>query len=89
MLFEGKGKTTVDNCDVRERFYPLREDVGRFAAGAYMLSVADAVTAPAQPNEALFALLYYALSYAAYGNKTQRTWPSASWPGAWPCRASP
>ena len=66
VLFEGKGKMTVDNCDVRERFYPLREDVGRFAAGAYMLSVADAITALGQPNEGLFGLLYYALSYAAY-----------------------
>ena len=66
MLFEGKGKMTVDNCDVRERFYPLREDVGRFAAGTYMLSVTDAITAAGQPNEELFALLYYALSYVAY-----------------------
>lgn len=66
VLFEGKGKMTVDNCDVRERFYPLREDVGRFAAGAYMLSVTEAIAAPGQPNEGLFALLYYALSYAAY-----------------------
>ena len=45
VLYEGRNRMTVDNCEVRERFYPLREDLHRFAAGAYMTSVADACLA--------------------------------------------
>ena len=69
VLFEGRGRYTVDACDVRERFYALREDMDRLAAGAYMLSVAEACTPKGQQSEALFDLLYYALSYAAYGKQ--------------------
>ena len=69
VLYEGRSRMTVDNCEVRERFYPLREDLHRFAAGAYMTSVADACLAAEQRNEAVFELLYYGLSYAAYGSQ--------------------
>lgn len=69
VLFEGRGKLHVDSCDVRERFYPLREDVERFAAAAYMLAIAEACLPVGQRNEAVFDLLYYALSYTAYGEQ--------------------
>lgn len=69
VLFEGHGRYTVDACDVRERFYPLREDMDRLAAGAYMLAVTEACTPRGQQSEELFDLLYYALSYAAYGKQ--------------------
>ncbi|NCB31845.1 MAG: DNA repair protein RecO, partial [Clostridia bacterium] len=69
VLFEGRGRYTVDACDVRERFYSLREDMDRLAAGAYMLSVTEACTPKGQQSEELFDLLYYALSYTAYGKQ--------------------
>lgn len=68
-LFEGRGRYTVDACDVRERFYPIREDMDRLAAGAYMLSVTESCTPKGQQSEELFDLLYYALSYASYGKQ--------------------
>lgn len=69
VLFESRGRYTVDSGDVLERFYPLREDVERLAAGAYMLSVTEACMPKGQQSEALFDLLYYSLSYAAYGKQ--------------------
>lgn len=69
VLFEGRGRYTVDACDVRERFYSLREDVERLAAGAYMLAVTESCTPKGQQNAELFDLLYYALSYTAYGKQ--------------------
>ena len=69
VLFEGRGRHTVDACDVKERFYALREDMDRLAAGAYMLSVTEACMPKGQQNEELFDLLYYALSFTAYGQQ--------------------
>lgn len=69
VLFEGRSRMAVDSCDVRETFYPLREDVERLAAGAYMLAVAEACAPEGQRNETLFDMLYYALTYAAYGSQ--------------------
>ena len=66
VLFLNREKYTVESCDVREPFYPLREDVERFSAGAYMLSLINEGTAAEQPNEALLSLLLYALSFTAY-----------------------
>ena len=53
VLFLNREKYTVESCDVREPFYPFREDVERFSAGAYMLSLINEGTAAEQPNEAL------------------------------------
>jgi len=69
VIFEGRGRCSVDSCDVRERFYSLREDVERLAAGAYMLALTEACTPKGQQNAEIFDLLYYALSYVAYGKQ--------------------
>lgn len=39
VLFERQGKYTVDSCEVRESFYPLRQDMDRFAAAMHALSL--------------------------------------------------
>ncbi|MDO5110702.1 MAG: DNA repair protein RecO [Clostridia bacterium] len=66
-LFERNGgKYTVDACDVRESFYPIREDVSRFAGGMSMLLLTEKSGAT-ENGEALFSLLYYALSFLSYG----------------------
>lgn len=68
VLFSNREKYTLQSCDVQESFYPLREDVERFAAGAYMLALANGGAATEQPNEALLSLLLYALSFTAYSS---------------------
>jgi len=66
VLFENKGRYTVNEASVQESFYPLREDVSRFAAGMSMLNLTEKGGTD-QKNEALFDTLYYCLSYLAYG----------------------
>lgn len=66
MLFERGGRYTVDACDVREVFYPLREDVSRFAGGMAMLAVTEK-SGTAEKSDALFSLLYHGLTFLAYG----------------------
>ncbi|MDD3919585.1 MAG: DNA repair protein RecO [Eubacteriales bacterium] len=67
-LFSGKGKFTLDSCDVKESFYPIREDVPRFTAASAMLALAADSVQPGEPNERLFSLLYHALSLLCYGD---------------------
>ncbi len=67
-LFQmGGDKVTVDQCDVRESFFAIREDVERFAAAASMLSVVQSAIQPGDPNEKLFSLLYHGLTFLCYG----------------------
>ncbi|HWQ57984.1 MAG TPA: DNA repair protein RecO [Clostridia bacterium] len=66
VLFKNGDKYTVDSCDVEERFYPLREDISRFGAGAYMLGIVNECATEGEGAEALLTLLLYALSYTAY-----------------------
>lgn len=67
VLFENHGHYSINEATVKESFYPLREDVSRFAAAMAMLTVTEK-GATAQKNEALFEALYYALSFTAYGD---------------------
>ncbi|GEM_PF-109371 len=71
-IFSGRDRYTVNNCDVRETFYPIREDYDRFAAGSVMLRLAHESALENEPNEPLFSLLYHALSYLAYGTADPR-----------------
>ncbi|MCE5234667.1 MAG: DNA repair protein RecO [Clostridiaceae bacterium] len=66
VLYGAKDRYSVNACDVRETFYPLREDVERFAAGAYMLSLVQAGATAGEKSEAQLSLLYHALSFTAY-----------------------
>lgn len=65
-LFIGKDKATVNQCAVQESFFPIREDIGRFAVGSAMLQLAHEAVQEHEPNKSLFSLLYHALSYLAY-----------------------
>lgn len=66
VLFEKQGKYSVNACDVRESFYPLRQDMDRFYAGAHMLEAANGLAEEGANCGELLKLLYYALSYTAY-----------------------
>ena len=66
VLFEKQGKYSVNACDVRESFYPIRQDMDRFYAGAHMLEVANGLAEDGANCGELLKLLYYALTYASY-----------------------
>lgn len=66
VLFKSGDKYTLDSACVEESFYALREDVARFGAGAYMLSIINECALEGERGDALLSLLLYALSYTAY-----------------------
>ena len=66
VLFKNGDKYTVDSCSLEECFYPLREDIARFGAGAYMLSIVNESAAGEERADGLLSLLLYALTYIAY-----------------------
>ena len=43
-LFQGKDKYTVNQCSIQESFFPIREDIARFAVGSAMLQLAHEAT---------------------------------------------
>ncbi len=71
-IFSGKERYTVNNCDVKESFYPIREDYERFSIGSVMLRLTHDAAMENEPNEALFSLLYHSLSFLAYGSADPR-----------------
>ena len=66
-LYAAKERYIVDQCEIREAFYPLREDMDRFAAGSLMLALSNQAAQEHQPNPELFSLLYHGLSFLCYG----------------------
>lgn len=66
VLFEKQGKYSVNACDVKESFYPLRQDMDKFFAAAHMLEVANGLAEEGTNCEELMHLLYYALTFTAY-----------------------
>jgi DNA repair protein RecO (recombination protein O) len=71
VLYEGKGRYSVDQFQLKEAFYPIRQDVEKLTVGAYMLRSAENA-AQRDKDEALFLLLYHALGYLAYGEAAER-----------------
>lgn len=66
-LFSSKERYTVNACSVEESFFPIREDIVRFALGTSMLQFISETAQEGEPNEPMFFLLYRALSFLAYG----------------------
>ncbi len=71
-LFLSRDKYTVNQCELLESFYPIREDYERFSAASAALQLAHDAVQENQPNEALFSLLYHTLSFMAYGQADPR-----------------
>ncbi|MBQ6236245.1 MAG: DNA repair protein RecO, partial [Clostridia bacterium] len=65
-LFVNNDRVTVNGCDVRETFYPLREDVDRFMAASVCTQLCNSVIGQDASDESLFSLLYHVLSFLAY-----------------------
>lgn len=66
-LYQGRDKSVVNQCEIKESFFPLREDVAKFAIGSVMLQFAQEAVQVNEPNAPLFSLLYHALSFLSYG----------------------
>ena len=67
-LFRSNDRVTVNACDVRETFYPLREDVDRFMIASVCTQLCSGVIEQDAPDEPLFSLLYHVLSFLAYSD---------------------
>ena len=67
-LFSSNDRVTVNTCDVRETFYPLREDVDRFMTASVCTQLCNTVIKHESPDEQLFSLLYHILSFLAYSD---------------------
>jgi DNA repair protein RecO (recombination protein O) len=65
-LFTSSDRSTVNGCDIRETFYPIREDVDRFMAASAALQLCNAVIEREAADRQLFSLLYHILSFLAY-----------------------
>jgi len=65
-LFSQNDRVTVNGCDVRETFYPIREDVDRFMAASAAAQLSNKVIEHDSGDEPLFSLLYHTLSFLAY-----------------------
>ena len=66
-LFYHKNKYVIDQGEVLESFYPLREDVARFAAASLCASMCLEGVQAEESSEAIFSLLYHTLSFLTYG----------------------
>ena len=65
-LFVNNDRITVNGCDVRETFYPIREDVDRFMIASVCTQLCNSVIGHESPDHPLFSLLYHVLSFLAY-----------------------
>lgn len=66
-LYVHANRYSVRECDIRETFYPLREDIHKLEAASSMLAFSQQSVQEGEPAAALFSLLYYGLSFLAYG----------------------
>ena len=66
-LYASGGKNVLNACTVRETFFPIRQDIMRFAAGTSMLQLCSETAQENEDSGELFLLLYHALSFLSYG----------------------
>ena len=57
VLYRGKSLYTVSQCEAKEIFYKLREDVKKLAYASYLVELVESVTNEGQTNNRLFNLL--------------------------------
>ena len=65
-IFSTKQRTTLNSCEIKETFFPIREDPDRFMIGSVILKLSLSAAEADVQNQSLFSLLYYSLSYLAY-----------------------
>ena len=71
-IFFTQNRGTLNSCEIKENFYSLREDPDRFLTASALARLCQSVIEPDMPNEQLFSLLYYTLSFLAYSDTDPR-----------------
>lgn len=67
VLFENKGKYSVNSFSLKEAFYPLREDFDKLSCASFCCELVYLSSDHGNvKSDALFSMLYYALSYICY-----------------------
>lgn len=56
VLYKGRSLYTVSQCDAKEIFYPLREDLRKLSYSAYLVELVETVITEGQTNNRLFNL---------------------------------
>lgn len=67
-LFSNKDKYSVNNAEIKESFYPLRSDLDSLTVATNLAALISGGSPPGEPNERLFSLLYYTVSFLAYSD---------------------
>lgn len=67
-LFYRNNKYIIDQGEVLESFYPLREDVEKYAAASLCAALCLEGVQAEESSEAIFSLLYHTLSFLTYGD---------------------
>lgn len=62
VLYKGKNLYQVSQCDPKQIFYKIREDMNKLSYGAYILELVEAVITEGQTNNRLFNLMGKTLS---------------------------
>ncbi|MFW5649509.1 MAG: DNA repair protein RecO [Candidatus Alkaliphilus sp. MAG34] len=57
VLYKGRSLYSINQCEVKEIFYPLREDLKKLSYAAYLLELVESVITEGQTNNRLFNLL--------------------------------
>ncbi|MBU5293999.1 DNA repair protein RecO [Anaerosalibacter bizertensis] len=68
-FYKGKSFYHVNQGDIIDSFYPIREDMNRLLYGAYLLELVDSSTVEEVPSEKLFELLKKGLKVLSSLNK--------------------
>ncbi len=67
-LYQTKGKYGVRQCDIRDSFYPLREDIDRYAVASMVARTCQETVQENEQNVPLFELLTYTLTFLCYAD---------------------
>lgn len=65
-FFKGKNFYHINQGDIINSYYPIRENLNRLFYGAYLLELIDSVIVEEEPNENLFKLLSKGLNVLSY-----------------------
>lgn len=67
-LFERNGRMNINQFELKETFYALRDDLDRYALASMACRLCSDMLELEQSNEPMFSLLYHTLSFLAYGS---------------------
>ena len=67
-LYVSRDRYSIDQCQIKENFYPIRLDYDRLLHGAYWMHLLEAVVVPEAPLPDLFLITLRALAHLAWSD---------------------